>query len=542
METFLNNIRNFIKSAPKSKLYLYLMIVVAVIGGCVIGLSFLQKEDYQPLFIGLSTEDASMVVAKLKEQKIPYKLGASGTTISVPKERVSDVRLLLASQNSLPGGGGVGLELFDKTNYGMTEFMQNVNYKRAIQGELTRTINQMPGIAASRIHIAIPEKTLFTDREKDATASIFLKLKQGKILSKEQVLGIVNLVAGSVEGLKPENVVVIDSSGRILHKVGDSDSGVMLSGQQYELQRSVEKTIEDSVQSMLDTFLQNSRSIVRASVDLNLRKVEKMEEQYIPDKSVVSAEKKSKEKSVSNRGRVGGVPGVGANLAAAAAAKAANAKGAAVVASRTEEQNVNQTEREDSNVNYEVSKTVSKIVEPFGDVKRISLAVLVDGKYEKIKTKKGEELKYIPRSQQELDNIKNLVLRAAGFNEERGDKIEVLNMPFEVDTVPEEKTLLGNAENKELAVSLGKYLFYLIVVLCVFLFFLRPLFRMFQKKEGSATPLPLQDVKDVYIKANDKPEAAALTGIDKAPSAIAEALKDKALVRSVIREWVRENP
>src|SRR5208337_4077438 len=115
-------------------------------------------------------------------------------------------------------------------------------------------------------------------------------------------------------------------------------------------------------------------------------------------------------------------------------------------------------------------------------------------------------------------------------------------MPFEVDTVSEEKTLLGNAENKELAVSLGKYLFYLIVVLCVFLFFLRPLFRMFQKKEGSATPLPLQDVKDVYIKANDKPEAAALTGIDKAPSAIAEALKDKALVRSVIREWVRENP
>ncbi len=542
METFLNNLRNYIKSAPKSKLYLYLMIIVAVIGGSVIGLSFLQKEDYQPLFIGLSTEDASMVVAKLKEQKIPYRLGASGATISVPKERISDVRLLLASQNSLPGGGGVGLELFDKTNYGMTEFMQNVNYKRAIQGELTRTINQMPGISASRIHIAIPEKTLFTDREKDATASVFLKLKQGKILSKEQVLGIVNLVAGSVEGLKPDNVVVIDSSGRILHRAGDSDSGVMLSGQQYELQRNVEKTIEGSVQSMLDTFLQNSRSIVRASVDLNLRKIEKMEEQYIPDKSVISAEKKSKERIVSNRARVGGVPGVGANLAAATAAKAANAKGASQGAAKPEEQNLNQTEREDSNVNYEVSKTVSKIVEPFGDIKRISLAVLVDGKYEKIKTKKGEDLKYIPRSQQELDTIKNLVLRAAGFNEERGDKIEVLNMPFEVETMTEEKGLLGNAENKELAVSLGKYLFYLVVVLCVFLFFLRPLFRMFQKKESPTTSLPLQEVKDVYIKGNDKPEAAALPGIDKAPSAISEALKDKALVRSVIREWVRENP
>ena len=128
-----------------------------------------------------------MVVTKLKEQKIPYKLGANGTTISVPKEKVYDVRLLLASQNSLPGGGGVGFELFDKTNYGMTEFMQNVNYKRAIQGELTRTINQMPEIKASRVHIAIPEKTLFTEREKETTASVFLKLKPGKTLSKEQV-------------------------------------------------------------------------------------------------------------------------------------------------------------------------------------------------------------------------------------------------------------------------------------------------------------------------------------------------------------------
>ncbi len=535
MDTFLNNIKAYLKSIPKGKIYLYLMVVVAIIGGSVIGLSFLQREDYQPLFVGLSTEDASMVVAKLKEQKIPYKLGMNGTTVSVPKERVADVRLILASQNSLPGSSGVGLELFDKTNYGMTEFMQNVNYKRAIQGELTRTINQMPEIAASRIHIAIPEKTLFTDREKEATASVFLKLKQGRMLSKGQVDGVVNLVASSVEGLRPENVVVIDSSGRILHKSGDSDSAVMLSGQQYELQRTVEKTIEDSVQSMLDTFLQNSRSIVRANVELNLRKVEKMEEEYQPDKSAVSAEKKSKERIVNTRGRVGGVPGVAANLAAATAAK-----GAKQGPPRPEDQNLSQTEREDSNVNYEVSKSVRKIVEPFGDIKRISIAVLVDGKYEKVKSKKGEELKYIPRSQQELDNIKNLVLRAAGFNEERGDKIEVLNMPFEVETVPEEKSLLGSPENKELAVSLGKYLFYLVVVLCLFLFFLRPLFRMFQKKEGA--PLQLPDVKDVYIKANDKPEAAALPGVEKANTAMTEALKDPALVRSVIREWVRENP
>jgi flagellar M-ring protein FliF len=533
METFLDKAKSYLKNVPRNRLYLYLLLLVVMIGGSVIGLSFLQKEEYQPLFTGLSTEDASMIVAKLKEQKIPYKLGVNGTTISVSKERISDVRLALASVNALPGGGGVGLELFDKTNYGMTEFMQNVNYKRAIQGELTRTINQMPEISASRLHIAIPEKTLFTDKEKEATASVFLKLRQGKRLSKEQVLGIVNLVAGSVEGLKAENVVVIDSSGKILHRNGDSNSDVMLSGQQYELQRNVEKTIEDSVQSMLDTFLVNSKSIVRASVDLNLRKVEKMEEEYLPDKTAVSEEKKIKEKTVSTRTRPGGVPGVGANLA-----KAAN-KGAAPEAT-ADGQNVNSSEKEDSNVSYEVSKSVRKIVEPFGDIKRISLAVLVDGKYEKVKGKKGEELKYIPRSQKELDNVKNLVLRAAGFNEERGDKIEVLNMPFEVDTFSDEKGLFGSPENKDLVMNLGKYVFYSIMLLCIFLFFLRPLFRMFQKKEE---PLPVQQVQDVFLKTAEgaKPALAGIEKIQPQPAMI-DALKDKALVGSVIREWVRESP
>ena len=253
MDTVFDNIRGHLKTIPKNKLYLYVMLLLGGIGAAVIGLSFIEREEYQPLFIGLTTEDASNVVSRLKEQKIPYKLGASGTTVSVPKEKLSDVRLVLASQNALPGGGGVGLELFDKTNYGMTEFMQTVNYKRAIQGELTRTINQMPEVKASRIHIAIPEKSLFTEREKEVTASVFLKLKPGRELSREQVAAVVQLVAGSIEGLKADNVVVIDSSGKVLHKSGEGDSGLAVSGQQYELQKSVEKKIEDSVASMLQT-------------------------------------------------------------------------------------------------------------------------------------------------------------------------------------------------------------------------------------------------------------------------------------------------
>jgi flagellar M-ring protein FliF len=275
----------------------------------------------------------------------------------------------------------------------------------------------------------------------------------------------------------------------------------------------------------------NSRSIVRASVELNLRKVEKMQEEYVPDKSVVADEKKSKEKVTSTRTRVGGTPGVAAQVAGAAANKAKKQ-----APSKPEDQNLNQSEREDTQTNYEVSKLVSKIVEPFGDIKRISLAVLVDGKYEKVKGPKGEELKYIPRSQQELSNIKNLVLRAAGFNEERGDKIEVLNMPFEVESIPEEKSFLGKAENKELVVNVGKYVFYLVIVLCLFLFVLRPFFRMFQKGEAN---LPLQQVKDVYVKGSGG-EPAAIPAPEKPQSSVTAALKDKELVGSIIREWVKE--
>ncbi len=177
----------------------------------------------------------------------------------MPKEKAYEIRLMLASQNAMPGSGGIGFELFDKTNYGMTEFMQNVNYKRAIQGELSRTINQMPEVKTSRVHIAIPEKTLYTEKEKQATASVFLKLKPGKALSKEQIQGIVVLVAGSIEGLKSEQVTVIDSSGKILYKGGEPDSPLMISNQQFEFQRNVERRLEESIQSMLDRFLGNEQ-------------------------------------------------------------------------------------------------------------------------------------------------------------------------------------------------------------------------------------------------------------------------------------------
>lgn len=529
----LNTIKHFLKTTPKTKLYLYLFILIAAVGGSTVGLTIIQKENYQPLFSGLNMEDASMIVTKLKEQKVPYRLGLGGTVIYVPKEKVNEIRLSLASQNALPGNTGVGFELFDKTNYGMTEFMQNVNYKRAIQGELARTINQMPEVKSSRVHIAIPEKTLFTDREKSVTASIFLNLKPGRILSKEQINGIVLFVAGSIEGLRPDNVTVIDSSGKILYKGGDSSSPIVLTGHQYELQKNIEKKIEESIKSMLDAFLPAGKSIVRANVELNLKKVEVLEEEYNPDKAVAISSKKSIEKVTNKSAKTGGVPGVASNVGGAQK-------------TAPEDEKITGSERQDEQKTYELSKAIRKIVEPYGDIKKISLAVVVDGKYEKVKEGKKEVLKYTPRSQKEIQDIRNLVARAVGYNEERGDKIEVLNIPFETESLADEKQ--EGFISRDMLFDIARYVFYLAMALSIIFFIVKPLINIFKERPISNYMKEAEKVKDVYTGGQkpDQDMVSITQGQAEAPSlagmqpVIANALQDKELVKLIIKEWVRQ--
>ncbi len=478
-----------------------------------------------------------VVVTLLKELRFPTSLGSAAPRSPSPWDKVYGRAAHACRSESPSGGSGVGFELFDKTNYGMTEFMQNINYKRAIQGELSRTINQMPEVKASRVHIAIPEKTLFTDREKDVTASVFLKLRGGKTLSKEQVAGIVHLVSGSIEGLKADNVTIVDSFGKILYKAGSSGTAVALSGQQFELQKSVERTIEESVQSMLDRFMPANKSIIRANVELNLRKVEKVEEEFDPNKRGPTSERKSREKSLNRTAGPAGVPGVASNVPNATGRN----QNTAAAVTQTSAGRGSESEREESQVTYEVSKTVKKIVEPYGDIKRLSVAIVLDGKYEKVKGQNGEELKYSPRSQKELTDIKGIVARAVGIDEARGDKIEVLNVPFETENLADEKGLLDAAERKEMIFSFSKYGFYALIIAALFFFVIKPILGFLKSRADRA---PLYQVKDVYVKSGagtavpggDQPAAIE----SKQQAAINDVMRDKTVVGSVIKEWVKE--
>ncbi len=385
----------------------------------------------------------------------------------------------------------------------MTEFMQNINYKRAIQGELSRTINQMPEVKSSRVHIAIPEKTLFTDREKAVTASVFLKVRSGKSLSKEQVAGMVHLVSGSIEGLKPDNVTIVDSFGKILYKAGSSGTDMAMSGQQFELQKNVERTVEESVQSMLNRFIPANKSIIRANVELNLRKVEKVEEEYDPNKRVPTNERKSRERSVNKTSGPAGIPGVASNVPNSVSKTPSNESPRAEAGSASTRGS--ESEREESQVAYEVSKTVKKIVEPYGDIKKMSVAIVLDGKYEKVKGQNGEELKYSPRSQKELSDIKGIVARAVGIDEERGDKIEVLNVPFETENLADEKGVLEAADRKEMIYSFSKYGFYALMIAAIFFFIVKPLMGFLKTRADQAS---LYQVKDVYMKNASQQDGA----------------------------------
>jgi len=203
--------------------------------------------DYQILFSNLAQEDAGEMVAKLKEKKIPFQLSPNGTSISVPKEAVYDVRLALAAEG-LPKGGGVGFEVFDRTSLGVTDFVQKLNYQRAMQGELARTIKQIKEVEQARVHIVTPKESLFVEEQKKPTASVFLKTRTGKNLSASQVEGIVHLVASAIEGLEPNHITVIDTSGRILSKRNDSSLLGQMTTNQLEYQRNLEEGYKRKIQ------------------------------------------------------------------------------------------------------------------------------------------------------------------------------------------------------------------------------------------------------------------------------------------------------
>lgn len=397
--------------------------------------------QYTTIYRNLSEQDAAAIVARLREQRIPFEVAENGTAIRVPADRAHEIRLQLAAQG-LPQGGMIGYEIFDRPGLGtlgMTEFTQRLNYQRALEGELSRTISRLDPVESARVHLALPQPALLTERQREPTAAVVLKLRPGRSLEPRQVMAIQHLVSHSVEGLKPENVTVVTVEGEDLTDLGLQGRAqrpdTTLTRDQIAVQRQVERTLERNIVQMLEQALGPNRAVVRVTVNLNWDQVQREAEVFAPAQaggqpSIVRSQQQTRERFSGPPGTLpGGIPGVSSNVGPGPQTVPGGTAGPPV-----------QFEKEDVVTNYEVSKAVERLIKAPGSVERISVAVMLDG----------------PMDEAQVQAIERTVAAAAGVKPERGDVVTVTALPFNRAAMEQQARALEEAQRLEFYYNLAK--------------------------------------------------------------------------------------
>jgi len=432
MKSQLNRMMEKLSTSQKITISISVIAAIAIISTVFM---WATKTDYSILYANLTQEDAAQVMNKLQEMSVDYKI-QDGNIIYVATTKVNELKLSLASEG-LPADPIKGYELFDDNKLGMTDFMQRLNKTRAMEGEISRTIASLEGVKSARVHFVVPKRALFADDKIEPTASIVLNLKGSAGLTKKQIEGIVNLTANSIEGLKRNNISILDNYGNQLNSQEDLTTVSGLTSSQFEVQKGMERNLEMQGQNLLDRVLGPGKAVVKVTADLNFEKVEKVMEEYDPQKQVLRSEERNETTETTADG-----------------------------GNNTSESNVS---------NYEINKTVSTVVSPIGSIKRLSIAVSVDGLYEKVKDEDGKErMVYKQRSAEEITQLTAMVKSALGFNETRGDVIELANLKFEPDVdspyyTGDGKMMGLNAETTELITTSLKYIVLLVAFLILLL-------------------------------------------------------------------------
>src|SRR5213594_1665909 len=392
---------------------------------------FVNRVEYQTLYADLDPQEAQGIVQKLQDLKVPYELEPDGRTVKVIADKIAEVRIQLATQG-LPESGRVGFEIFDRTNFGLTNFQEQVNYQRALEGELARSIMTLSEIGAARVHLVLAKESLFQTADDQTKASVILKLKNGRSLSASAAQGIVNVVASSVKGLTPEKVVLIDYKGKILSR-NDSDSP--LTTQQLDARQKIETELYNKIVQILEPAIGQGKVRPQVSVSMNFQQVEETVEQYDPQGSVVRSQQKSQERQQLKSERVGGIPGPQPPKTTPPPAPANPVPPASQTVQIGPDTNLDNLIKQNETVSYEVSKAVRHVVNPTGKLEKISVAVLIDNHTKMITGADGKpQSSSEPRSAEEMKKYRDLVVAAIGVNPERGDLLTVENISFEGET------------------------------------------------------------------------------------------------------------
>ena len=473
-------------------------------GGVAIGLlvffiflsTRLNTTDMSLLYSELDSGDSTKIIAKLESMGVPFEIKEGGGQIMVPSDRVASLRMAMAEEG-LPDGGSVGYDIFDRSDtLGSTNFVQNVNLLRALEGELSRSIRSLGQVREARVHLVMPKRELFSRRTQDPSASVVLRTSGGTRLGKTQVLAIQHLVSAAVPGLKPTRISIVDHKGRLLARKGEGDDQTsVVASDHEEFRTNKEKHLTRTVEELLEQSVGPGKVRARVSVEMDFDRITTNSEVYDPDGQVVRSTQTVEESSKSSESEGAAAVSVANNLPDAGT-------------SNSNSGNASQAARTEETVNYEITKTVRSHVRESGNIRRLSVAVLVDGTYST--NDKGEQV-YQPRAKEELDQLASLVRSAIGFNTQRGDSLEVVNMRFiaaDASDLDDISPLLGLTKSDYFRIA---EIFVLAIVgILVILLVVRPLVA----RTLDALPSALEAATEQNLLADQSEEAPAIAGPD----------------------------
>jgi flagellar M-ring protein FliF len=519
-------------------------VAVLTVAGLYAFSQWRHESDFRPLYTGMAPEDAAAVVQKLRESGVEYRLADNGATVLVPSAKQAESRLTLAAAG-LPKSGRIGFELFDKSNFGATEFVEHINYQRALEGELERSVMSLAEVELARVHITMAKDSVFLEQQQPAKASVMVKLRPHSQISPQNVIAIANLVASAVEGLAPESVSVVDMNGNLLsrpRRLGGPD-GTQSTAEALELRQQFEKDLVTKIKATLEPVLGADRFRAGASVDIDLTSGDQQEETFDPTKSVMLSTQKTED--VVDRGTSNGIPGTASNLPRGNSTPSAGGVGSA---------------RRSENATFQSSRIVRHTRIPQGMVKRMSLAVLLDqtAHWEGQGAARHRVLE--PPKPETIQSIKGLLTAATGLSTERGDQLIIESLPFETTLNPEPapsgetpkkaaptgpKWLQFLNEYKDVIGLVSLAIVAVVVLLIMMLKFLRPKRRRMdadaaQQLEGSARVSELDaNLAAAQIGAASPPIADDEMEITDRVRQLAK--RDVSTAANVVRLWLQEN-
>ena len=525
--------QNFFQTLSVARRLILLSIVSIVLLGLVALIVVTNQETWVPLYSNISNEDAAIIKEKLDQNQIPVQVGPGGRSILVRSDLADEARLALARERVTLGGGLGFADLFLGTSgIGETEFKQNVKFRMALEGEIARMIMKINSVRFAKVTLALPKKSLFIEKEDKPKASVIVNVGLGNTMGRNKVLTIAHLVANSVEGLVKENVVVVDQNGRLLSKgISDQDQGGNFQDQ-FTFKRTIERNLESKIIKQLEPIIGPNRVKPSVSIVLSFDRVTTREEIYDPDASVVRSERTTTENAVGTRSIPVGIPGVASNLPETRA-------GASEVANVSKLNKTNQVR------NYETS--VKRVVsEPsIGKIQRVSVSVLIDGKYTPTADPDTGEIldpKWEFWTTEEMKDIEKMIKAAVGFNAKRGDTLIVTNMRFEAGRV---RDLTGQIEKKErdrqFFTDIIRYTFLGVLLLAMIMFVVRPMVqRLSQKPEDldllMGLPATIGELEGEELEIPTEREV----GLPPREKIIEIARADPLATASLVRAWLRE--